>query len=98
MYQPLQMNFLQVKELADQWCEEAGIDRGDTWHYPFEPEAAMTVVQVLWRFIEEGRMTTLTGMRGYFDRYLRTRQARQPEIPLAERGTLEGTRPFSLLR
>jgi hypothetical protein len=73
MLQPLQMNFLQVKALADEWCEEAGIDRQDTWHYPFEPEAAMTVTFVLWRFIEEGRMCTIAGMRGYFDRYLRTR-------------------------
>ena len=73
MLKPLEMTYLEVRDLSEKWCEEAGIDRFDRWHYPFEPDQAMSVTQVLYRFIQEGRMTTLEGMRGYFDRYLWSR-------------------------
>ncbi len=72
MLQALEMSYVEVKALSEEWCEEAGIDRQDTWYYPFKPEA-MTVTQVLWRMIEEHRMTTLKGMREYFNRYLSAR-------------------------
>ncbi len=69
MLQALQMTYIEVRDLSEQWCEEAGIDRMDIWHYPFKPEEKMTVTQVLYRFIQEGRMTTREGMRRQFDRY-----------------------------
>lgn len=70
---PLEMTYIEIQKLADEWCEEAGIDRFDRWHYPFEPDQAMSVTQVLYRFICEGRMCTIEGMRSYFDRYLWSR-------------------------
>ncbi len=76
MLQPLKMTYLEIRDLAEKWCEEVGLDRFDTWHYPFEPEHAMTVTQVLYRFIQEGRMTTLKGMKSYFDRYVHAVQSR----------------------
>lgn len=72
MLQALRMTYIEVRDLSEQWCDEAGIDRMDTWHYPFKPEA-MTVTQVMWKMVEEHRMTTLAGMREYFNRYLRAR-------------------------
>lgn len=74
MLQPLSMTYIEIRDLSERWCDEAGIDRGDTWHYPFKPEP-MTVTQVMWKMIEERRMTTLEGMRCHFDRYVRARQA-----------------------
>ncbi len=73
MIQPLKMTYIEIRDLSEAWCEEAGIDRFDKWYYPFEPEQQMTVTQVLYRFICEGRMCTIKGMRGYFDRYLWSR-------------------------
>jgi hypothetical protein len=68
------MNYLQIKAIAQQWCEEAGIDTCDIWHHPWKPEgqSAMTVVSVLWSLHTE-RLMSVPGMRLLFERYLENR-------------------------
>ncbi len=67
------MTFIEIKNELDSWCEEYGIDRGDTMHYPFRPEETMTIMQAMWRLHSEGRVNSMRGLRIYFDRYVSAR-------------------------
>lgn len=69
MVQPEKMTYLQIKVIAEGWCEAAGIDRQGTWHYPFRPDEKMSITQVLWTLHTERNMSA-GGMKLYFERYL----------------------------
>jgi hypothetical protein len=65
-----QLTYLQIKNELDQWCDEYGIYASDDMHYPWEPDCCLSIMQCLWRMHSEGRVNTMRGIRGYFDRYV----------------------------
>jgi hypothetical protein len=60
------MTFLDIRDLAEKWCDEVSIDRFDIWTSP-DGVGKMTVTQWLFN-LHERRDMTIPGMRLHFDR------------------------------
>ena len=70
-----ELNYLEVKKLAEAWCEEYGMGIYDTWHHPYKAqgENESTVLLVLWSLHTE-RRASVEGMRLHFERFMAHRQ------------------------
>lgn len=70
------MTFIEIKQLAEQWCEEAGVDISESWHHPYRPEVETSIALVLWSLHTE-RYMSVQGMKLHFDRFVNAVQQRQ---------------------
>jgi hypothetical protein len=79
-----QLTYIEVRDLAEQWCKEALIDPFDGWIYPFTGEE-MNVVFVLWRLHSDPRANgcmDIRAMHAYFDRYVDARKQAEQFLPV----------------
>ena len=65
-----QITFLQIKNLLDQWSEESGVYLDEPMHFPYDPEKSGSQAQVLWGLVSTGRVNTVRGLKGRYDRFV----------------------------
>ncbi len=73
------ITYLDIKKLVPAWAEEYGIDEYEEMHFPFSPEVAGSQNQALWSLVDTGHVSSVRGLKLYYERYADTIKARSGE-------------------
>lgn len=64
------ITFKQIKQALDVWSEESGIDVSEPMHFWTTEVRTGSQAQVLWGLVSEGRINTMRGLKGQYDRFV----------------------------